>query len=177
MIEMKYISNRSNINDMDIERESSASKFTIANNTPNTITSMASIGSPIPSIHSSKSSSNAITNSVDSLIHFPSLSHMEKPRAYQQAQIANTIYAPASTINHSNNIVLTGGDSSMGASSSSGNYKLLEQPLQLPSGPAINSVLDSKYAGKSKTGGGTMVSVLKIYLFLFIFKTFVSLAR
>ncbi|KAG5672466.1 hypothetical protein PVAND_002593 [Polypedilum vanderplanki] len=152
MIEMKYLQNRSSINDIDIERESVSSKFTIANNTPNTITSMASIGSPIPSIHSSKSSSNAITSSVDSVIHLPTF--IEKPKAYQQAQIANTIYAPASTINHSNNIVLTGGDSNLGASSSSGNYKLLnEQHLQLPSGPAINSVLDPKYA-KYKTGGG-----------------------
>lgn len=159
MIEMKSFSNRSNINDMEVQEQPS-SKFTTANSTPNTITTMASMmstGSPIPSILSSKVSSNTNTNSVDSVIQFSPL--MERPKSYQQAQYANTIYAPSSTVVHTNNIVLTDGGSSY-SGGSSGSAKIADQALQLPSGQGISSVIDLKYGGYSsnskfsKTGGG-----------------------
>lgn len=90
---------------------------------------------------------------------------MEKPKSYQQAQFANTIYAPQSTINHSNHIVLTPGDNStsFGASSSGTHSKLAtEQPLQLPTGPGISSVMDPKYthfANAKYNKAGQSVSV------------------
>lgn len=130
----------------------SASKYTTANNMPNTSTTMASTmtqGNSIPVITKHQPSS---TTSVDARIQFPSM--LETPKSYQQAQTMDTLYT--STINHHNNITLTGGGSSSNYGTSSSGGKLVsEQPLQLPSGAGVNSVIDPKsfsYSSKYKTG-------------------------
>jgi hypothetical protein len=178
MIEMKSLSGRSYVSgDLESQDQSPTSKFTTANNTPNTTTTMASItGNPITSVIGSKVSSNAVTNSVDSLIHIPSL--VEKPKSYQQAQFANTMYAPPSTVNHNNIIQLTGegsSTSSFGASSSGVHKLATDQPLPLPTGPGISSVMDPKYSSypntKYKTGQTVSESEKKL-LVEFAFITF-----
>lgn len=129
--------------EMEVQ-DSSSSKFTTANNTPNSVTTMSSMmssTSPIASNIPSKVPSTSLTNSVDSYITFP----IEKSRPYQQAQTIDTIYAPSSTINPSNHIVLTGGNN-YGAGSSGGGGKStgVDQTFHLPVGMAVNSVIDSK---------------------------------
>lgn len=159
---------------MEVQDQSS-SKFTTANSTPNTITTIASLmtGNPIPTIMSSKSQSTPSTSSVDQVIPFSTL---EKPKSYQQAQTMD--YYNPSTINHSNNIPLTGGSSSNYGSTSSGpkcvggSGVVDQQALQLPSGIAVNSVMDPKTfsyprGGPYKPTGGTvsLINYLRFFLF------------
>lgn len=157
MIELKSL--HANRVEMEVQDQSS-SKFTTANSTPNTITTIASLmtGNPIPTIMSSKSQSTASTSSVDQVIPFSTL---EKPKSYQQAQTMD--YYNTSTINHSNNIPLTGGGSLNYGSTSSerkcvGGGVMDQQALQLPSGVAVNSVMDPKTFSypKFKPGGATV---------------------
>lgn len=161
MIELKSI--HANRVEMEVQDQSS-SKFTTANSTPNTITTIASLmtGNPIPTIMSSKLQSSPSTSSVDQVIPFSTL---EKPKSYQQAQTMD--YYNPSTINHSNNIPLTGGSSSNFGSTSSGpkcvssSSVVDQQALQLPSGIAVNSVMDPKTfsyprGGPFKPSGGTV---------------------
>jgi hypothetical protein len=160
MIELKSL--HANRVEMEVQDQSS-SKFTTANSTPNTITTIASLmtGSPIPTIMSSKSQSTASTSSVDQVIPFSTL---EKPKSYQQAQTMD--YYNPSAINHNNIIPLTGGGSSSNYGSNSFSQKLCvgggvvdhQQALQLPSGAGVNSVMDSKPFSypKFKTGGATV---------------------
>lgn len=120
------------------------SKFTTANTAPNTITTMASMmSSPIPTTMNTSKSSMSTMTSVDSSIPYTML--CEKPTSYQQAQSIDTINYPGSTVNHSNNILLAGGNSpNYGATASGGNNKSTDQVLQLPAGPGISSVLDKQ---------------------------------
>jgi hypothetical protein len=166
MIEMKSI--HANRVEMEVQEQSS-SKFTTANSTPNTKTTIASLmtGNPIPTIMSSKLQSTASTSSsVDQVIPF----NLEKPKSYQQAQTMdyyNPSSSSSSTINHSNNIALTGGGSSSSYGSTSSSGALLvgggvvdQQSLQLPSGIAVNSVMDPKTFSYPKYKTGPNVSLI-----------------
>jgi len=164
MIELKSL--HANRVEMEVQDQSS-SKFTTANSTPNTKTTIASLmtGNPIPTIMSSKLQLPASTSSsVDQVIPFSTL---EKPKSYQQAQTMD-YYNPSSsssTINHSNNIPLTGGSSSSYGSTSTGPLcvgggVIDQQSLQLPSGIAVNSVMDPKTFSYPKYKTGQNVSLI-----------------
>jgi hypothetical protein len=128
---------------MAIDHVGGDSKFTTANTSSNTITSMASMSS---SIASTMTCNSSMGTSVDSAIPYTLLGadrKHEKSQSYQFAQKFETLNYPGSTINHSNNILLTGGPTpNYGATSSGG--KLSDQALPLPTGAAISSVMDSK---------------------------------
>lgn len=159
---MKSLNNR----EVEIQDQSSSSssKFTTANNTPNTITTMASLmpsGSPITtSMITSRDSRTNLTSSVDSMIQFP----LEKANSYQQAQMMDTMYA-GSTINHNNNIVLAGGNSSNYGASSSSSKSTGDQPLQLSSGLAVSSVIDPKSYAYSNPKYKTGQNVSLVFIF------------
>lgn len=158
-IEMKSFSSR-NSDHYDVG--GGDSKFTIANTAPKTktITTMA-MSMPIPTtttMNASKSSMSSMT-SVDSSIPYTML--YDTPISYQQAQNIDqhTIsYQPplGSTINHSNNIVLTGGGNNpnYGATASSGG-KMTDQVLPLPTGAGISSVIDSSKTSSSSTSSSS----------------------
>lgn len=176
MIELKSL--HANRVEMEVQDQSS-SKFTTANSTPNTKTTIASLmtGNPIPTIMSSKLQSSASTSSsVDQVIPFSTL---EKPKSYQQAQTMD-YYNPSSsstssTINHSNNIPLTS-SSNYGSTSTGplcvGGGVIDQQSLQLPSGIAVNSVMDPKTFSYPKYKAGQSVSLIncKKNVFQRIFK-------
>lgn len=136
-IEMKSFAGR-NSDHFDVSGDS---KFTTANSGVHTITTMASMMSnPIPTtINTSKSSMSTMT-SVDSSIAFPLSDKCDKAISYQQAQTIETRSYPGSTINHSNNILLTGGHTQNYATGG----KLTDQVFPLPAGTGVSSVMETK---------------------------------
>jgi hypothetical protein len=163
MIELKPVSRAST--DMDILDQSS-SKFSssINNSGISSITTIAPLLSSTSSIATntvnmskvSSASTSVANHNVDSIIHFPI-------NSYQQAQVADTMYAPSfgSTVNHSNNIVLTSGSSvsNYGATSSTSSTSsssmmnagkfsstsIDQQPqFQLSSGAGVQSIIEAK---------------------------------
>lgn len=142
-IELKSFNTNRNSDHLQLLHDNVDVKFSIANTAPNTITTVASMmSSPIPTAMQTSKSAMSMMTSVDTSIPYSML--YEKPKSYQQAQTIDTINYSGSTINHSNNILLTGGPTpnNYGATASSG--KLNEQALPLPAGAGISSVMDSK---------------------------------
>lgn len=171
-IEMKTFSSRNTADhlQMAIDHVGGDSKFTTANTSPNTITSMASMSS---SIASTMTCNSSMGTSVDSAIPYTLLggdrNKYEKSQSYHLAQKFETLSYPGSTINHSNNILLTGGPTpNYGATSSGG--KLSDQALPLPTGAAISSVMDSKSPSFYNAKRQPSVSVLSLFEFACYFK-------